>query len=406
MKRGTIKHPKTLALAESLKIPIAQAIGHLEALWHFTAQYAIQGDIGRWDDKLIAESCLWDGEAERFTSALVECGWLDVDEEHRLVVHDWAEHADQSTKKVLANRKLEFIKSSRPKNQKPVVYFVRAKGSGRIKIGTTDRAVEKHVSEISSFCPEGIELLGTVKGGICTEDQLHQQFAKYRRNGEWFDPAPELLAVIKMATGFHPSGRNDSTRTDIPPKPYPKPKPKPSHSQSLPEAEAEEGAPPQLAQDGEPPAETPAGNGGSGSGNSPSGLSVSGSGSGGTAKPRDDGKLPPLPLAPGDIGIEIAKRLALRPRVGDQKQYTADCHCLLLVAQRVLVGNAGPPREAIDACYAKAEDLATSRVQNRMAAFLAWFKERLKVHGHEWKPRSMDGAIAGVLAGIRPGGGA
>src|SRR5262245_13069098 len=101
VKRGTIDHPKTLRLMQELRIGRATALGHLEALWHFTARYAPQGDIGKWSDADIAIGCFWDGEPAEFIRALCAAGWLDapirladrqgaLNAQHigRLVVHD------------------------------------------------------------------------------------------------------------------------------------------------------------------------------------------------------------------------------------------------------------------------------------------------------------------------------
>ena len=59
MKRGTPDHPKTLRLARLLGIPQAAAVGILEMLWHFTGKYAVQGDIGRFQDGEIAQAAGW-----------------------------------------------------------------------------------------------------------------------------------------------------------------------------------------------------------------------------------------------------------------------------------------------------------------------------------------------------------
>lgn len=69
------------------------AVGLLEGVWHFTAVSAFRGDIGKFDDETIAEFAGWYGDAGQFIGLLVECGWLDRSQEHRLIVHDWHEHA-------------------------------------------------------------------------------------------------------------------------------------------------------------------------------------------------------------------------------------------------------------------------------------------------------------------------
>ena len=59
VKRGTLEHPKLRALAKALEIPRPYAVGILESLWHLTARYAPQGDIGRFSDEEIARWVGW-----------------------------------------------------------------------------------------------------------------------------------------------------------------------------------------------------------------------------------------------------------------------------------------------------------------------------------------------------------
>jgi hypothetical protein len=113
MKRGTPEHPKTRALARKLKIQIPHAVGLLEMLWHWTARFAIQGDIGKWSNSEIAEQAGWHKNADEFIAALVDVKLLDRCEIHRLVIHDWHEHADQSVKKTLVKRGLPFLTVSK-----------------------------------------------------------------------------------------------------------------------------------------------------------------------------------------------------------------------------------------------------------------------------------------------------
>jgi len=130
MKRGTPRHPKTLALARELKIPLPHAVGILEMLWHFTAEFAPQGDIGRFSDQDIAESVGWEGNPKRLIEALIKCRWLDIVGQSpamagqntdmtgqspaianhgRFVIHDWADHCDDATRRRLKRRNLDFI---------------------------------------------------------------------------------------------------------------------------------------------------------------------------------------------------------------------------------------------------------------------------------------------------------
>jgi hypothetical protein len=113
MKRGTPSHPKLLKFARALNIPAAHAGGLLEFLWHWASKYAIQGDIGRWSDADIAAGSGWEdsGRVPEFIGKLLESGWLDADPVHRLLIHDWADHADDSVRKTLKNRGLEIFRN-------------------------------------------------------------------------------------------------------------------------------------------------------------------------------------------------------------------------------------------------------------------------------------------------------
>lgn len=97
MKRGTPAHPKTHGLASLLGIRHVAALGHLELLFHFTSQYAPQGNIGRYSNKRIAAAMEWSGSPEKLIESLLAAGWVDRDSLARLVVHDWSDHADRST---------------------------------------------------------------------------------------------------------------------------------------------------------------------------------------------------------------------------------------------------------------------------------------------------------------------
>lgn len=113
MKRGTPDHPKTHDLAAALDLEPWGAVGILESIWHFTGRYCPRGDIGRWTDQRIATGIGWTRDAAKLVRALVHCGWIDTDSEHRLLIHDWHDHADEATRKYLKRNKLSFLTKSR-----------------------------------------------------------------------------------------------------------------------------------------------------------------------------------------------------------------------------------------------------------------------------------------------------
>jgi len=109
MKRGTPEHPKMKRLARALRVNQAQAVGILESLWHWAGRFAPQGDIGRFSDSDIADSAYWTKEPGILIEALVESKWVQRDPAHRLIIHDWHDHAEESVKKYLARHNLTFV---------------------------------------------------------------------------------------------------------------------------------------------------------------------------------------------------------------------------------------------------------------------------------------------------------
>lgn len=109
MKRGTPEHPKTIDLANRLNVPRYVAVGILESLWHFTSEFAPQGNIGKFTDAAIAGHIHWEKTCKELVTSLIEAKWVDKCAKHRLIIHDWNEHADQTVKRWLEKRGLQFL---------------------------------------------------------------------------------------------------------------------------------------------------------------------------------------------------------------------------------------------------------------------------------------------------------
>ncbi len=104
-----------IQLADKLDIPLPYAVGILEMLWHFTAQYAKHGNIGKFGNRSIANSLHWQGDHNVLIDALTECGWLDVHAEHRLIVHDWFDHCEDSIHTQIARAHEYFADGQAPR---------------------------------------------------------------------------------------------------------------------------------------------------------------------------------------------------------------------------------------------------------------------------------------------------
>jgi hypothetical protein len=101
--RAVIDHPKFARLKMLLRSTKGPTLGYLEALWHFTGRYTPQGNIGKYSDEEIEAWIEWEGEPGALIAALLKAGWVDASEEHRLIVHDYHQHADDAAK--LANKR-------------------------------------------------------------------------------------------------------------------------------------------------------------------------------------------------------------------------------------------------------------------------------------------------------------
>jgi len=117
MKLDALDHPKTLDFAARLGVELPTAIGHLELLWAFTGKKAPQGDIGKWPDGAIARACYWMGRPEVFLLALRESGFIEADDVHRLIIHDWQDHATGWVRAKLKKLGLSFVTSLEPSSE-------------------------------------------------------------------------------------------------------------------------------------------------------------------------------------------------------------------------------------------------------------------------------------------------
>jgi hypothetical protein len=113
--RAVPDHPKFANLKGILGQPKFSVLGLLEAIWHFSARFTPQGNIGKYTDGTIEAWVEWNGTPGALIAALVRAGWLDENRRHRLVIHDWAQHADTTVHTHLARKLLRFVDGTVPK---------------------------------------------------------------------------------------------------------------------------------------------------------------------------------------------------------------------------------------------------------------------------------------------------
>lgn len=114
MKPKTPELLKFKRLSRRLNEGVRGTVGLLEMLWVGTAKNAPEGNVGRFSNEEIAVMCDWEGDADALVDALVETRWLDRCETHRLLVHDWSEHAPDYIRGNLKRWGRDFAIASRP----------------------------------------------------------------------------------------------------------------------------------------------------------------------------------------------------------------------------------------------------------------------------------------------------
>lgn len=113
MKDGTENLLKFKHLERDLGLDEWQVMGLLTAIWKFVKKNCPRGDIGRFSNEDIAIGIKYQGDADRLMEVLVSRHWLDACEcEMRLIVHDWADHAEEAVHRQLA-RRLEWFADGR-----------------------------------------------------------------------------------------------------------------------------------------------------------------------------------------------------------------------------------------------------------------------------------------------------
>ncbi len=108
-------HPKIERLVALLGCCYCLAVGICECLWQFVSRHAPAGDVGKWTDADIAQGMRYEGSPAELIKALLEAGLLDESDQHRLCVHDWSDHCEDSIHATLARRGDLFADGSVPK---------------------------------------------------------------------------------------------------------------------------------------------------------------------------------------------------------------------------------------------------------------------------------------------------
>lgn len=145
-----IKHPKTYALADELKLtskdtsPNAVAAGMMLSLWLWAAQNAPNGDLSKCSTRAIAEAAEYKKKSEAFVDALIKVRFLDPDKK----LHDWDEHASMLMDSIELSRENNAKRQQRYRDRKKQ----KKNASGNADV-TPDSNVTGNVTNNGSNAP-------------------------------------------------------------------------------------------------------------------------------------------------------------------------------------------------------------------------------------------------------------
>lgn len=217
------RHPKTLALAQALKISRRETVGLLIDLWTWGLNCADEtGHLRGITNEGIAMAMDWPGrQATKLVNALVDCGWIDG-ENGSYCLHDWADYTSRlSDKRKDAERKREARKRAKredkspenPQNVPGQSADVPRKNTVNPRAGITEPNLTKpYIKPTSNNNPASIPVEEDVSEDtaalrcVCGEFSLcvHEPSEKEREQlrlllGEYGKPT--LLAAIQDAKG-------------------------------------------------------------------------------------------------------------------------------------------------------------------------------------------------------------
>jgi hypothetical protein len=102
---GLRDHRKVRKLARQLEIDQAHALGLVVNFWLFALNNWGHGFLD-YDIDEIAHACVWKGDPEPLTDALIDCGFIDLldNKTNALRIHDWDNYGGKYIKQVERNR--------------------------------------------------------------------------------------------------------------------------------------------------------------------------------------------------------------------------------------------------------------------------------------------------------------
>lgn len=109
------EHPKIYALVDRLGLRRNyEAVGIVVSLWLWAVKNAPDGDLSGFPERAIAAAVGAGGKKEKeLCKALADTGWLDLDENGALWIHNWSRYAGRLMEIMAKNRSQTKVRSQR-----------------------------------------------------------------------------------------------------------------------------------------------------------------------------------------------------------------------------------------------------------------------------------------------------
>lgn len=92
-----------------------------------------------------------------------------------------------------------LVETAPERRDSSVVYFIQAISGGPIKIGYT-KSISQRLAATQTHSAERMIVIASFPGGAAEEGALHWKLKAHRVNGEWYSPAPEVMAEIERVS--------------------------------------------------------------------------------------------------------------------------------------------------------------------------------------------------------------
>ena len=173
MRADLFTHPKVVRIASALKADTLRTVGGLMSVWCLFDAHSEDGRLEGYTPEVLDAHLRWEG----FAGAMIDVGWLTLDEAHGLVLPRFDTHNGQSAKRRAqdADRKREVRKASAPEADKT-------------RTREEKRREEKEPNGSLPPAPEGLDL------------QAWDRWQEYRRQiKKPIKPASAALAMKSLA---------------------------------------------------------------------------------------------------------------------------------------------------------------------------------------------------------------